>query len=185
MPETIIANCEQKMEKAIDGLNNELAQLRTGRANPSIINGINVSYYGSEMPINQLAQIAVPEAQLLTIKPFDRGILKDIEKAIQLADLNLTPQNDGTMIRIAFPALTEQTRKDNVKKAHSIGESLKVSMRNIRRDAMEELKSLEKESLITEDDLKKYSDDVQKLTDKYVSKIDTLVKEKEQSIMKL
>lgn len=185
MPQNIIDTCTQKMDRAIEGLNKELAKLKTGRANPSVLNQVLVSYYGQDMPIGQIAAIAVPEAQLLTIKPFDRSMLKEIEKAIQLADLNLVPQNDGTMIRIAFPALTEQTRKDTVKKAKGIGEEIKITIRNIRREAVEQLKALEKSSEITEDDLKSYTEDVQKTTDKHISEIDSVIKTKEEGVMKL
>lgn len=185
MPETIIINCEEKMTKTIDSFNKELALYRTGRANPSVLNNVTVSYYGTKTPLNQIASITVPEAQLLVIKPFDKSILKEIEKAIQLADLNLVPQSDGTVIRINFPALTEATRKNLVKDVKTAGENNKVGIRNIRREAIDQLKKLEKDSLITEDDLKNFSDEVQKLTDKYILKIDTLIKEKEESIMKI
>lgn len=185
MPQTIIENCTNKMEKALEGLANKLNQLKTGVANPSILNNVKVSYYGSDMPLNNVAAIAVPEPQMLTIKPFDRSILNDILKAIQLADLNLTPVSDGTMIRINFPPLTQETRKETAKKVKTIGEEIKVGIRNARREAIDELKELEKESLITEDELKRYSDDVQKLTDKYIAKVDAIVKEKEESLLKM
>lgn len=185
MPQSIINMGEQKMEKTIEALKKEFALIRTSRANPTVLNGVNVSYYGSPTPLNQIASISVPEAQLLLIKPFDKNILKDIEKAIQLADLNLVPQNDGTVIRIVFPALTEQRRKELAKEVKGKGENNKIGIRNIRRDVIEQLKKLEKDSAISEDELKKYTDDVQKITDKYIEKIDALVKEKEKTIMEI
>lgn len=185
MPETIIKSGEQRMEKAIEYLKKEFALVRTSRANPTVLNGVNVAYYGVPTPLNQIASITVPEAQLLVIKPFDKNILKDIEKAIQLADLNLVPQNDGTVVRISFPALTETRRKELVKDVKNLGEKSKIDIRNIRRDVIDQLKKLEKDSLISEDDLKKRSDDVQKMTDKFIEKIDILVKEKEKMIMEI
>lgn len=185
MPQSIINMGEQKMEKTIDALQKEFALVRTGRANPTVLNGVNVSYYGSLTPINQIASITVPEAQQLVIKPFDKNSLKDIEKAIQLADLNLVPQNDGTVIRISFPALTETKRKDLAKSVKALGENNKIGIRNIRRDLIDQLKKLEKDSIISEDELKRNSDEVQKNTDKYIEKIDNLVKEKEKMIMEI
>lgn len=185
MPQTIIKLGEERMEKSLEALKKELALIRTGRANPTVLNAVQVMYYGALMPLNQIASISVPEAQLLMIKPFDRNVLKDIEKAIQLADLNLVPQNDGTVIRINFPPLTEARRKDLIKDAKAICEHNKVSIRNIRRDMMEELKEYEKESLISEDELKRRSEEVQKLTDKFIEKVDALGKDKEKSIMEI
>lgn len=185
MPQSIINMGEQKMEKTIEALKKEFALIRTSRANPTVLNGVNVSYYGSPTPLNQIASISVPEAQLLVVKPFDKNILKDIEKAIQLADLNLVPQNDGTVIRIVFPALTEARRKELAKEVKGKGENNKVGIRNIRRDVIDQLKKLEKDTVISEDELKKYTDDVQKITDKYIEKIDALVKEKEKMIMEI
>lgn len=185
MPQTIIAACEQKMEKAVEALTKEFALIRTSRANPAVLNSVQVSYYGAEMPLNQIAQISVPEPQILMIKPFDKSILKDVEKAIQLADLNLVPQNDGSVVRIVFPPLTEQRRKELVKDVKAKTENGKIAVRNIRRDALEQLKKLEKDSLINEDELKKRSDEVQKITDKFIEKMDNLAKDKEKSIMEI
>lgn len=185
MPEMIIIIGEDRMNKTIDAYKKEIALIRTGRANPTVLNNINVLYYGAMTPLNQIAQISVPEAQLLVIKPFDKYSLKDIEKAIQIADLNLVPQSDGTLIRINFPALTEQRRKELVKETKTAAEVNKVAIRNIRRDLIEQLKKLEKDAKISEDELKKRSEDVQKLTDKYIEKIDLLCKEKEESIMEI
>lgn len=183
MPETIILESSERMDKALEALKKELALVRTGRANPSILSGVTVEYYGVPTPINQIASISVPEAQQLLIKPYDKNSLKDIEKAIQLADLNLTPLNDGQIIRINFPALTEQRRKELAKDVKAYGENAKIAIRNIRRDANDQLKKLEKEKKISEDDLKFYEQEVQDTTDKHITHIDEIVKDKEQSIM--
>ena len=185
MPQSIIKAGEQRMEKTVEALKKEFALIRTSRANPTVLNNVNVSYYGSPTPINQVASISVPEAQLLVIKPYDKSILKEIEKAIQVADLNLVPQNDGSVIRIVFPALTEQKRKEFVKQVKGVGENNKIGIRNIRRDVIDQLKKLEKDGLLSEDDLKKRNDEVQKVTDNFIEKIDALIKEKEQSIMEI
>ncbi len=183
MPQSIINNGQEKMEKTIDSLKKELQSVKTGRANPAILNKIEVVYYGILTPLSQIATIATPEAQILTIKPFDKGVLRDIEKAIQMADLNINPQNDGVVIRLVFPPLTEQTRKQLVKDLKGYNENSKVAVRNIRRDIIEQLKKFEKESLISEDELKKREAEVQKLTDKYIMKVDEAVLEKEKMIM--
>lgn len=183
MPQSIINSGQEKMEKTIESLKKELQSVKTGRANPGILNKVEVVYYGSPMPLNQIATISVPEAQILMIKPFDKNILRDIEKAIQLADLNLTPQNDGTVIRLVFPPLTEQTRKQLVKDLKVNSENNKVAIRNIRRDIIDQLRKFEKESLITEDELKRYEEQTQKLTDKFIGKVEEVIKEKENQIM--
>ena len=185
MPEEIMLNAEEKMEKSIEALKRELGLVRTGRANPAVLNNVRVNYYGVLTPINQMSSISVPEAQQIVIKPYDKSQLKEIEKAIQLADLNLVPQNDGTVIRINFPALTEQRRKELVKQIKIMGENTKVAIRNARRDANDALKKLEKDHQISEDALKEYNDDLQKTTDKYVSSVDDLLKEKEKQIMEI
>ena len=176
MPQTIINNGQQKMDKTLESLKKELQTVKTGRANPSVLNKVEVVYYGSPMPLNQIATISAPEAQILMIKPFDKNILKDIEKAILVADLNLTPQSDGSVIRIVFPPLTEQTRKQLVKELKTNSENNKVAIRNIRRDIISQLEKLEKEGLITEDELKRKQEEVQKLTDKYVLKVEEAIK---------
>lgn len=183
MPQTIINNGQERMEKTLESLKRELQTVKTGRANPGVLNKVEVVYYGSPMPLNQIATISAPEAQILMIKPFDKNILRDIEKAIQMADLNLTPQNDGTVIRIVFPPLTEQTRKQLVKELKTNSENNKVAIRNIRRDIIGQIEKLEKDGLITEDELKRKQDDVQKLTDKYIAKVEEAIKEKEKQIM--
>ncbi|MCK9536230.1 MAG: ribosome recycling factor [Bacilli bacterium] len=185
MPQNFIDLGEEKMIKTISVLEKDLGLVRTGRANPSILNNVSIAYYGVNTPLNQIASISVPEAQTLMIKPYDRTILKDIEKAIQIADLNLVPINDGTVIRINFPPLTEQRRKDLVKEVRAMAENYKIVIRNIRREMMDQIKKMEKDSQITEDDLKKESDNIQKLTDKFTDKIDGIIKEKEKAIMEI
>ncbi len=185
MPETIILLGEEKMEKTLESLKKEFTNIRTGRANPQILNGLTVDYYGVPTPINQMSSISVPEAQLLAIKPYDKGTLKDIEKAILSSNLGLTPLNDGTVIRINFPALTEQRRKELAKQVKSTSENSKVAIRNIRRDVNDQLKKLQKDSQISEDELKEYENEVQKMTDKWIEKIDQAAKEKEKLIMEI
>lgn len=185
MAETIILMGEERMEKTIESLKKDLSIIRTGRANPAILNNVTVDYYGVPTPINQMSSISVPEAQQLVIKPYDKSTLKNIEKAIQTADLNLTPLNDGVVIRINFPALTEARRKELAKEVKNTGENAKVAIRNIRRDVNEQLKKIEKNKEISEDDLKYYTDEVQKSTDKWIEKIDVICKDKEKQIMEI
>lgn len=185
MPETIILTSEERMEKTLEVFKSDIALIRTGRANPQVLNPVKVNYYGVATPLNQMSSISVPEATQLMIKPYDKSTLKDIEKAILAADLNLTPLNDGVVIRINFPALTEQRRKELVKQIKTMGEQTKVAVRNARRDANDALKKLEKDHQISEDALKEYNDDMQKTTDKYVSQVDDLLKEKEKQIMEI
>jgi ribosome recycling factor len=185
MPESVLQLGEERMNKAIVAFTKELSSIRTGRANPAILNSVQVSYYGVPSPLNQIASISVPEATQLVIKPFDKSILKDIEKAIQLADLNLVPLNDGTVIRINFPPLTEQRRKEFAKDVKGLAENAKVAIRNIRRDLVDHLKKMEKDSEISEDELKREIDKVQKLTDKFIEEVDKLAKEKEKQIMEI
>lgn len=185
MPQSIYNLGEDRMNKAIAAYSKELNSVRTGRANPAILNGVQVSYYGVPSPLNQIASISVQEATQLAIKPFDKSILKDIEKAIQLADLNLVPVNDGTVIRINFPPLTEQRRKEFAKEVKTYAENAKIAVRNIRRDMMEQLKKLEKDGDISEDDQKRESEKVQKLTDKFTEEVDKLFKDKEKQIMEI
>ena len=185
MPDTVLLLAEERMEKTLESLKRDLSLIRTGRANPAVLKNVRVNYYGVPTPIDQMASVSVPEAQLIQIKPYDRTQLKEIEKAIQLADLNLVPQSDGTVIRIVFPPLNEQRRKELVKEVKALVENGKVSCRNIRRDANDQLKKLEKEKLISEDDLKSYNDDVQKLTDKFIVKVEETGQEKEKQIMEI
>ncbi|TLS37361.1 ribosome recycling factor [Pseudalkalibacillus caeni] len=185
MSKEVMNNAQDKMEKAISSLRRELATLRAGRANPSLLDKVQVDYYGAMTPINQLAGISVPEARMLLIQPYDKSALGDIEKAIQKSDLGLTPSNDGDVIRITIPALTEERRKDLVKLVKKYAEEAKVAIRNIRRDSNDELKKMEKDGEITEDELRRSTDDVQKLTDKFVSEADTVANNKEKEIMEV
>lgn len=185
MPKTVLNDTKTKMENAIQAFSRELSSIRAGRANPSILNKLTVDYYGAPTPINQVAGISVPEARLIVIQPYDKTVMGDIEKAIMKSDLGLSPSNDGTVIRLAIPALTEERRKDLVKQVKKEAEDAKVGIRNIRRDANDDLKKLEKKSEITEDDLRSYSDDVQKLTDSYIAKIDEVAKDKEKEILEV
>lgn len=185
MPQTIISAGEDRMNKSIESLKRELGLMRSGRANPAVLNNVTVSYYGVNTPLSQMSAISTPEAQVLMIKPYDKSMLKEIEKAINLADLNLVPQNDGTVIRLNFPALTEDRRKALVKDVKTYAENAKVAIRNIRRDMNDELKKLEKDSLLSEDELKRENDKVQKLTDKFIELVDTTAKDKEKTIMEI
>ena len=178
----IINDCSAKMDKTIEALKKDFATIRTGKANPSILNGVTVEYYGSMMPISQIANISAPDPQSILVKPYDKSILKVIEKAIQTANLGFNPLNDGDVIRIPIPPLNEQTRKDLVKQAKKIAENNKVAIRNIRRDFMELLKKMEKDGDISEDELKRNSDKVQKVTDDSTKKIDQLADEKRKEI---
>jgi ribosome recycling factor len=185
MTKEVIKLGEDRMKKAIEALNRELSTLRAGRANPSLLEKISVDYYGAMTPINQLASISVPEARLLVIQPYDKTSLPDIEKAIQKSDLGLTPSNDGIIIRISIPSLTEERRKDLVKLVKRYGEDAKVVIRNIRRDVNDDLKKLQKDGEVTEDELRRSTDDVQKLTDKQISDIDKVTENKEKEIMEV
>lgn len=185
MPKTVITETTTKMDNAIQAFSRELSSIRAGRANPSILNKLTVDYYGSPTPINQVAGVSVPEARLIMITPYDKSLLSDIEKAIMKSDLGLSPSSDGNVIRLAIPALTEERRKDLVKQVKKDAEEAKVGIRNIRRDANDEFKKLEKKGEITEDDLRGYSDDVQKLTDANITKIDEIAKDKEKEIMEV
>ena len=171
---------EDRMTKAIDSLGNNLVKVRTGRANPQMLDGIEVDYYGSPTPLNQIASISVQEGKSLVIKPYDAHSLKDIERAINASDLSLPPTNDGTCIRITVPSLTEETRKGFCKDIAKMAEEAKVAIRNIRRDGNEEVK---KDKTIPEDTAKDLQDQIQKLTDKFVAKVDEVAKAKEKEVM--
>jgi ribosome recycling factor len=185
MPKQVLQHAKEKMEKAIKAYMRELSTVRAGRANPSLLERITVDYYGAPTPINQLASISVPEARLLVIQPYDKSQISEIEKAILKSDLGLNPTNDGSVIRIAIPALTEERRRELVKVVKKYSEDAKVAIRNIRRDANDELKKLEKNGEITADDVKGYGEDVQKLTDEHIAKIDSITKDKEKEIMEV
>ncbi|MFD3204427.1 ribosome recycling factor, partial [Bacillus sp. LR_5] len=169
MSKEVLTQTKEKMEKAIAAYQRELATVRAGRANPSLLDKVTVEYYGAQTPLNQLSSINVPEARMLVVTPYDKSAIGDIEKAILKADLGITPTSDGNMIRIAIPALTEERRKELVKVVKKYAEDAKVAVRNVRRDANDDLKKLEKNGDITEDELRASTEDVQKLTDEYVS----------------
>ena len=179
------ADIETKMKKVISSLTTSLSEIRAGRANPAIIEKITVDYYGSPTKINQLASVSVPEARVLTIQPYDSSILKGIEKAIQVADIGINPQNDGKIIRLVFPSLTEDRRKEIVKDIKKMGEDSKVAIRNVRRDALEKFKADKKNSVITEDDLKIAEKDIQAGTEDYIKNIDSIIAEKEKEILSI
>ncbi|PYZ98041.1 ribosome recycling factor [Alteribacter lacisalsi] len=185
MSQVIMNDAKSRMDKSVESLRKELSTLRAGRANPSILDKVQVEYYGMMTPLNQLATISVPEARMLTIQPFDKSSLADIERAIQKADLGLTPSNDGNIIRITIPALTEERRAELVKLVRRYAEDAKVAIRNIRRDSNDELKKLQKEGELTEDDLRRSQDEVQKLTDSYVKTVDETADNKEKEIMEV
>ncbi len=175
----------ERMDKSIKVLRDDLASVRAGRANPKLLERILVDYYGAMTPINQLANISVPEPRLLVISPWDTKMIPEIEKAIQKSDLGINPTNDGKVIRLAFPELTEERRKELVKMIKKMGEESKIAIRSIRRDANDEFKKMEKNSEITEDELKTAEKKVQEITDEYTAKIDQIIQEKENEIMEL
>ena len=174
---------EEKMNKTVNALAESLAEVRAGRANPAILNKVKIDYYGTPTPINQVAGISVPEARLIVIQPWDTSILKEIEKEILKSDIGINPNNDGKMIRLVFPELTEERRKELVKEVKKISEDAKVVIRNIRRDGIDEFKAKQKNNEITEDDLRNAEEQIQKLTDKYIGLIDTAASGKEKEIM--
>ncbi|MFK7695803.1 ribosome recycling factor [Paenibacillus sp. HJGM_3] len=184
MPQTIKKNAEDRMEKAIGSLRKELASLRAGRATPAMLDRVQVEYYGSMTPVNQLANINTPDSRTLLIQPWDKSSLSAIEKAIQKSDLGLTPSNDGLAIRLMVPPLTEERRSDLVKMTKKFGEEAKVAIRNIRRDANDEIKKMEKNG-ISEDESRRHQDDVQKQTDKYIAEVDKVLAAKEKEIMEV
>ena len=176
---------EERMGKTINALKENLSEVRAGRANPAILNKIKIDYYGVATPINQVAGISVPEARMIVIQPWDASILKEIEKEIQKSDIGINPNNDGKLIRLIFPELNEERRKELVKDIKKMAEDSKVAIRSIRRDGIDEAKEMEKEGLISEDEERKAEEDVQKLTDKMIAEIDNLVEAKEKEIMSI
>ena len=174
---------ENRMDKTIEVFKQNLSEVRAGRANPAILNKVSVEYYGTPTPINQVAGISVPEARLIVIQPWDVSILKEIEKAILASDIGINPNNDGKVIRLAFPELTEERRKDLVKDIKKMAEESKVAVRAIRRDGIDKAKAMQKNSEITEDDLRTAEDSIQKLTDKKVEEIDKVLADKEKEIL--
>ena len=183
--ESVLLDSEDRMDKALGALDRDFSRLRTGRASTGLVDNIKVDYYGTPTPISQLASVAIPDSRTITIQPWDRGAFASVEKAILKSDLGLTPVNDGKIIRISIPPLTEDRRKELGTLALTSGEEAKVAVRTVRRDANDQLKKLEKDKAISEDELKKATDDVQKLTDKYVAKVDEKCAAKEKEIMDL
>lgn len=185
MYKDLVSKSEETMKKSINFLKEDLASIRAGKANPKLVDKIQVSYYGSMTPLNQVANISVPEPRSIIIQPWDANLVKDIEKAIMASDLGINPSNDGKMIRLVIPPLTEERRKDLIKQVKKEVENAKVAIRNIRRDANEEFKKLEKSSELTKDDHKKAEEEMQKLTDKYIKITDDIYKDKEKEILEV
>ena len=181
----LLKNTEEKMNKTVGVLERDYKSIRAGRANASVLDRVTVDYYGCPTPIQQMAAVSVPEPRILMIQPWDASTLKDIEKAILTSDIGINPQNDGRVIRLSFPPLTEERRKEIVKDVHKTAEESKVAVRNTRRDAIEKLKSLKKSNTITEDDVADGEKKIQNLTDKYCKEIDTLAELKEKEIMEI
>lgn len=181
----VLDTCESKMQKSLESLSKDFASLRTGRASASLLDKIRVDYYGAETPINQVATVSVPEARMIVIQPWDKSVLSAIEKAILKSDLGLPPNNDGKLIRLNFPPLNEERRKQLVKSAKSNAEQSRVAMRNIRREAMDELKKMQKNGDISEDELKDAETRIQKMTDSYIAQVNSLSDEKEKEIMEI
>ena len=178
-------DAEHKMEQAVTHLKDDLAGIRTGRATPAVLSRVTVDYYGTQVPLNQLAGVTVPEPRLLQVQPFDKTAIATIEKAIQGSDLGITPSNDGNVIRLAFPPLTEERRKELVKQVHARAEDGRVAVRNVRRHAKDELERLEHDGDISQDDLARAEKDLQKMTDRFVAEIDQIQGHKEQELMEV
>ena len=180
-----LADAEGRMAKSIEALHRDLNTVRTGRASPALLDRIQVEYYGTPTPINQMANISVPEARLLVIQPWDRGVIPDIERALQKSDIGITPSSDGTVIRLAIPMLTEDRRKQLVKQVHSQVEDAKVAIRNVRRDSMSDVRDLMNEKLISEDDERRAEQKLDDLTKKFVDEADKIGKAKEQEVLEV
>ncbi|HHX02186.1 MAG TPA: ribosome recycling factor [Firmicutes bacterium] len=185
MVDQVFQDGEARMKQVITSTTNTFSTIRTGRANPSLLDRIVVNYYNTPTPLNQLASISAPEPRMLLIQPWDKTVIKEIEKAIMASDLGLTPNSDGNVIRIGIPQLTEERRKQLVKVVKKESEDHRIAIRNIRRDMNEEIKTLEKNGEITEDESRRYLDEVQKLTDKYIAEIDRLAEAKEKEILEI
>ncbi len=185
MSEEIIKKCKDTMQARISGFEKELAKVRTGRASITLFDNVRVLYYGNLTPLNQVATLATPDARSVTIAPYEKGLLSEIEKSIMKADLGLQPNNDGNLIRVPIPALTEERRKDIAKSLKKMAEDAKVSLRKIRKDANDEIKNLVKDKVISEDESKRFQDNVQKITDQFTKVIDDKAASKEAEIMKL
>ncbi len=182
---TVIKSTEDKMKKCVQHLETEFSEIRAGRANPAVLDKVKVDYYGAPTAINQLAAVSVTEARTLTIQPWDKSVLRQIEKAIQTSDIGINPQNDGTVIRMIFPPLTEDRRKEIVKDVAKMGEDAKIAVRGVRREAMEKIKALKKKSEITEDDQKHAEKKIQDITDSNIKNIDVLTEKKQKQIMEI
>lgn len=185
MADVVMQETKEKMKKAAEALQRELGQIRAGRANASILDRVMVNYYGAPTPVNQMASIGIPEARLLVITPFDKSTIKEIEKAIQTSDVGITPQTDGTVIRLVIPQLTEERRKELAKEVKKEAENSKIAIRNIRRDAIDSYKRQEKAGDITEDDLRSAEKDIQQLTDDAIKQLDAIAAEKEKELLEV
>lgn len=179
------SNIEDRMEKAVGAYERNLSEIRAGRANPAVLNKVKIDYYGVSTPISQVAGVSVPEARLIVIQPWDASVLKEIEKAILTSDIGINPNNDGKVIRLAFPELTEERRKELVKDIKKMAEEAKVAVRSVRRDGIDEFKTKQKNSEITEDDLKVAESEIQKLTDTKIADIDAILEKKEKEVMSI
>jgi ribosome recycling factor len=185
MVEDVVEDAKRRMDKTIEHIRQDFTGIRTGRASASILNRVNVSYYGQQTPLNQIASITVPEPTLLVVSPYDKSIIGDIEKSILQSDLGLNPMNDGNIIRLPIPKLTEERRKEMTRVVRAKAEDGRVALRNVRRDAIEELRSLEKEGDITKDDLHRGQEEIQKLTDKHIGETDEMLKTKEKELLEV
>lgn len=185
MADVVMQETKEKMNKAAEALQRELGQIRAGRANASILDRVMVNYYGAPTPVNQMASIGIPEARLLVITPFDKSTIKEIEKAIQTSDIGITPQTDGTVIRLVIPQLTEERRKELAKEVKKEAENSKIAIRNIRRDAIDSYKRQEKAGDITEDDLRSAEKDIQQLTDDAIKQLDAIAADKEKELLEV
>jgi len=180
-----LENIDEKMDKVVERLEVNFSEIRAGRANPAILDQFSVDYYGTDTPIKQVASISVPEARLLVIQPWDASLITPIEKVILASNLGITPSNDGKVIRLPFPALTEDRRKELVKVVKGYAENAKIAVRNLRRDAIDKLKKLEKDKEVSEDELRQAEEEVQKVTDKFIKEVDDITKSKEKELMEI
>lgn len=185
MTEELFQEAEEKMKKTVEAMRKDLASIRAGRANPALLDKVQVDYYGTMTPVNQLATISAPEPRLLVIQPWDKSVIASIEKAILKSDLNLNPSNDGNIIRIPIPQLTQERRMELVKLVKKKAEEYRVHIRNIRREANDRIKALEKDKSISEDEAKRAQDKIQKITDSYIEQVDTVLSNKEEEIMEV
>ena len=185
MVEDVLKDAEKRMRKAVEHVRDDFAAIRTGRASAALLNRVFVNYYGQQTPLNQIASIAVPEPSLLVISPYDKSVIGEVEKAILASDLGLTPVSDGNVIRLPVPRLTEERRKDLTRLVRARAEEGRVAIRNVRRDAIEDLRSFEKEGEITKDDLRRGKEEIQKLTDRFVAEADEMLKVKEKELMEV